>query len=94
VASQVKKWFSQEMAEGYDNENEAKGDKSIAQAQTQDDKGSGNKLDERNGNADDPERPDRQEGIGVRKEIFPGVLDRSQLKHFPETGHEKNQAKN
>lgn len=94
MAVKVEERFMQEVAESHDDQNQTKGDKRIARPQTQDDQSSGNKFDKRDGNANQPKRPDGQKCICERQEIFSDVFDRTKLKHFPHAGHAENQAKN
>lgn len=82
----------QEVAEGHDDKNEAKSDKSIARPQTQYHQSPGKKFNEGDRYTDKPERPDGQKGIGERQEIFAGMLERPQLKDLPEARHEKDQS--
>ena len=82
------------MAESHDDQDETESDKSVARPQTQYDQSSGAEFDQRDNDADQPEGPDGQKCIGEWQEIFSGVLERSQLKHFPEAGHEEDQAEN
>ena len=51
-------WFVQEVAEGYDYENEAERDQCFAYAQTDDQQGAGDEFDKRDCDAGGPERPD------------------------------------
>ena len=56
----------QQMAEGDDDQDEAERDESVAGTQAEDNERAGDEFDERNGDADRPQRPDRQESVGVR----------------------------
>jgi hypothetical protein len=56
----------QQMAEGDDDQDEAKRDESVAGTQAEDNERSGDEFDERNGDADRPQRSDRQGSVGVR----------------------------
>lgn len=94
MASQVVERLTQEMAEGHDNQDETECDEGVTRAQTQDDESPGHEFDQRDGNAGQPEGPDRQKAIAKWQKIFPGVLQWAQLKNFPDTGHEEDQAEN
>lgn len=52
------------------------------------------KLDHRNRDADEPERPDWQKRVRKGQEIFSSVLNQAELKDLPDAGHEKDQAEN
>ncbi len=82
------------MTEGDDDENETKRDESFTDPQPNEEKRSANQLYEWNRYADQPKGPDRQKRIGEGQEILFDVLERSQLKDFPDAGHEEDQAKN
>ncbi len=74
VKAEVEERLSQQMTEGYDDQNETERDERVARAQTEDDERAGNELDEGNSDANGPERPDRQEGVGEGQKIFSRVL--------------------
>src|SRR5687768_5355782 len=82
------------MAEGHDHQDETERDERIAHSQAEKKQRAGYELDERNRDADEPERPDRQESVRKGEEIFFCMPERAQLKHFRNAGHEKNQAEN
>src|SRR5437762_1462401 len=67
-------------------------DERVARAQAEADERAGDEFDERNNDADNPERPDRQKRVGERQKIFPGVLKRAELKHFHHSGHQEDEA--
>jgi hypothetical protein len=94
VTSEIVERIVQQMPKGHDDEDETKRDQRVACSQSKDDERAGDEFDERNRRTDGPERPDRQESVGERQEIFSCVLDRPQLKNFPEAGHEENEAEN
>jgi hypothetical protein len=92
MGAEVEERVVQEMAEGDDDQHATKRDERVARTQAEDDQRAGDEFDERNGNADEPQRPDRQEGVSVRQKIFSHVLERSELKDFHDTGHEEDEA--
>ena len=94
MAAKVKERFAQKVAEGNDHQNASERDEGFANAQPNQEQRAPKELDERNRYSHRPERPNRQEGIGKRQEVFSGVLERAELKDLPETGHEKDQAEN
>ena len=67
----------QEMAEGYDYENEAERDQCFAYSQTDDQQGAGDEFDKRDGDAGGPERPDGKKSVGEGKEVFACVIERA-----------------
>ena len=67
-------------------------DERVARAQAEADERAGDEFDERNNDADNPERPDRQKRVGERQKIFPGVVKRAELKHFHHSGHQEDEA--
>ena len=69
--------FVQEMAEGYDYENEAECDQGFASAQTKNQQGAGNQFDERDRYPGRPERPDRKKRVGKGKKILAGMIERA-----------------
>jgi hypothetical protein len=94
VAAEIEERVAQEMPESHDHKDEAEADESVASPQTDDDKRACDKFDHRNRNANHPESPDREKSVREWQEVFLGMLDRSQLKDFPNAGHEKDQAQN
>jgi hypothetical protein len=94
VAAKVVKRVVQKMAEGDDDQNTTERDKRVARAQANDDERAGNQFNERNGNADGPKRPSRQERVVEWQEIFSGVLERAEVKYFHYAGHQEDEAEN
>ena len=70
-------WFVQEMAEGYDYENEAERDQSFAYPQTDNQQGAGDEFDKRDRNAGGPERPDGKKSVSKGKKVFTCVIERA-----------------
>jgi hypothetical protein len=66
VTAEAVERIVQQMADGDDDQDEAKRDESVAGTQAQDNERAGDEFDERNGDADRPQRSDRQESVGVR----------------------------
>ena len=90
----LKSGIVQEMAEGDDDQDATERAQCVACAQAEDDERSRDEFYEGNGDADSPKRPDRQKSVAEREKIFSRVFERSQLKNFPEAGHEKDEAEN
>jgi len=94
VAAEIVKRVVQKMAEGDDDQDAAERDQRVTCTQAEDDERAGDEFDEWNGDADCPERPDRQECVGERQKIFSRVLERAELKYFHHSGHEEDEAEN
>ena len=87
----VKRLF-QKMSEGDDGQDEAERDQRCPRPQAENHQRAGNQFDKWNRDTDGPKRPHRQEGVGEWQKVFSRVLERTELKDFPEAGHEKDQA--
>ena len=94
MTAEVVERLVQEMTESHDGQDEAKRDESLAGTQTKDNQSTSNKLEQRNGDPGEPERPDRQKSVGERQEIFSRMFERPQLEDLPLAGHEKDQTEN
>ncbi len=94
MTAEVEERVVQKMAEGDDDQDAAQRDERVARPQTKHDERAGHEFDERNGDAGSPERPDGQEGVGERQEIFTRVFEWPELKYFHDAGHEEDKAEN
>ena len=94
MAAEAEERIVQEMAKGDDDQDATERDERVARAQAKDDKRAGDEFDERNDDADSPERPSRQECVGKWEKIFSRVLERAELKDLHHAGHEENEAEN
>ena len=63
-------------------------------AQAQDYQTACNEFYERNDDASGPQRSNRQEGIGIRQEIFARMLKRPKLKDLIFAGHKEYETQN
>src|SRR5206468_1603381 len=93
VTGQVEERVTQKMAEGHDDQNATERDERLAHAKPYEQQRAGQQFDDWNRYPNQPERPNRQEGIGKWQEIFAGMLERAELKNLPNAGHQKDQAR-
>ncbi len=77
MAGQTKERFVEKMAEGDDDENAAECDQRFANAQPNEKQRAAGQLDERDCYPNQPKRPNGQEGVAKRPEVFSGVLQRA-----------------
>jgi len=86
------KWFPQKMSESHYSQNESERNQSLTSTQSEYYHRAAYQFDEWDNDAYDPQRPDRQERIGVRQEILARVSERTQLKDLHHSGHEEDQS--
>src|SRR5258708_24061179 len=94
MAAEVVERVVQKMAEGDDDQDASERDERVTRAQAKDDKRAGDEFDERNDDADSPERPSRQERVVERQKVFSRVLEWAELKDLHGPGHEEDEAEN
>src|SRR5258707_535695 len=83
----------EKMSERDDGQYESERDQRVACFQSEDDQSAGDELDERNGEADRPQRPRRQKRVLKRQKESLHVTGRPEAEHFPDAGHEEDEAK-